>query len=55
MEMVRLLVKIGRTWSVYNFYVTPKLCGEVILGEDWLYSHKAHIKFNPTVLIVDGM
>lgn len=53
--MVRLPVSIGGTRSVHNFYITLNLCGDVILGEDCLYQHRAHIKFNPTILIINGM
>lgn len=34
--MVKLLVKIGGTKSIQRFYITPDLCTEAILGEDWL-------------------
>lgn len=53
--MVRRPVRIGGLRSVHNFYVTSDLCGEVIWAEDWLYHHKVHVKFNPTIVIVDGI
>lgn len=52
--MARLPVRIGKLRSTQIFYVTPNLCTEAILGEDWLRSQKARIEFNPTVLIVNG-
>lgn len=53
--IARLPVKVGGTESVHKFYVTPELCDEVIIGEDWLYQHKAHIRFHLTVLVVDSI
>lgn len=47
-------MKIGETNNVQKLYVTPDICGEMILGEDCLCQHKAQIKFNPAVLIVNG-
>lgn len=41
-QMVRLQVRIGETRSVHNFYITPNLCGDVILGKDCLHKHSAH-------------
>lgn len=38
--IVRLLVKMGRTNSVYKLHVTPDLCGEIIWVEVWLHEHK---------------
>lgn len=49
--MVRLPLRVGEMQSVQKFYVTPNLCEEVIL--DWLHHHRARIKFNPTVLVVN--
>lgn len=54
-RMVRFPVSIGETRSVHNFYITLNLCGDLIFVEDCLHQHRAHIKFNPTVLIVDSM
>ena len=33
--------------------VAPDLCGELILGIDWLKQHKAQIRFNPATLTLD--
>lgn len=52
--MTRLPVRIGKLKSTQNFYVTPNLCTEAILGEDWLQSQRTRIEFNPTVLVVNG-
>lgn len=41
--MMKLLVRIGETKSVQKFYITPDLCTEVILGEDWLHCHEARV------------
>ena len=35
-------------------YVAPDLYGELILGSDWLRQHKAQIRFDPAILILDG-
>lgn len=53
--MVKLPLRVGGTQDVQKFYVTADLCGVVILGEDWLHYHRSKIKFNPTILIVNGM
>ena len=35
-------------------YVAPDLCGQLILGSDWLKQHKAQIRFDPAALTSDG-
>ena len=35
-------------------YVAPNLCGEMILGSNWLRQHKAQIRFDPATLTLDG-
>ena len=35
-------------------YVAPDLCGELILGSDWLRQHKVQICFDPATLTLDG-
>lgn len=52
---VRLPVKIGGTNSVYKLHLTPDLYGEIISVEDCLHEHKFQKKFNPAVLIVNGV
>lgn len=53
--IVWLPVKIGRINSIYKLFVPLRIYGEVIWDEDWLGQHRAQLKFNPAVLLVDGV
>ena len=35
-------------------YVAPDLCGELIVGSEWLRQHKAQILFDTATLTLDG-
>lgn len=48
-------MEIEGTKSFHNFNVTPNLCRNAILREDWLHQHKAHIGFKSAVLEINGV
>ena len=52
--MTWLPFQLARTRDDMKVYVAPGLCGELILGSDWLKQHKAHIRFDPATLTLDG-
>ena len=52
--MTRLPFQLARTRSDMKVYVAPDLCGELILGSDWLRQHKAQIHFDPATVTLDG-
>ena len=52
--MTWLPLQLVRTRGDMKVYVAPDLCGELILGSDWLKQHKARIRFNPATLTLDG-
>ena len=54
----------GMTWMSFQLarprgdmkvYVAPDLCGELILGSDWLRQQKAQIHFDPATLTREGI
>lgn len=53
--MMRPSVQIEGKNSDHKLYVTPDICRDMILIEDWLCQHNAQIKFNPAVLIVNSV
>ena len=52
--MTWLPFQLARTRGDMKVYVAPDLCGELILGSDWLRQHKAQIRFDPVSLTLDG-
>ena len=52
--MTWLPFKLAGTRGDIKVYVAPDLCGELILGSDWLRQHKAQIRFDPATLTLDG-
>ena len=53
-DMTWLPFQLARTRGDMKVYVAPDLCGELILGSDWLWQHKAQIRFDPATLTLDG-
>lgn len=51
--MMWLPFQLARTRRKLKVYVAPDLCGELILGSDWLRQNKAHIRFDPATLTLD--
>ena len=53
--MTWLPFKLAGTIGKLKVYVAPDLCGNLILGSDWLRLNKAQICFDPTRLVLEGV
>ena len=53
--MVDLKVKVGGIDRPHRFYITPGLCNELILGEDWMRQNKVQLDYETNSITVGGM